>query len=198
MGSAARHGDDIPFCAPFLASARRRGFPDGGRRSAARARLLRGDRRAPADRRRDRRRRRARAPALGARRAPVFRGAGRGRRRGLRDLRLPAQRFARILAIARTVGRRLAVRSGRGDDCADRLCRRLDHGPHRRLSRTAAHRGVGSDRGALPVQPAHGDRRRLAHGRDRRAGDRARRPAVSRPGRDRARARACGSSARRC
>ena len=56
------------------------------------------------------------------------------------------------------------------------------------LSRASAHRGAGPDCGPLSVQPPLGRRRRLAHGRDRGRGDRARKPAVCRSGRDRARA----------
>ena len=84
----------------------------------------------------------ARALALGASRAPVFPGADRHRRRGVRDLRDSTQRLARLLAIARPVGGRLSLRSARRDDRADHLRWRFDPGAHRRLSGTAPHRGA--------------------------------------------------------
>ena len=57
--------------------------------------------------RRDRRRGRARAPARSPVRAPVFHGASCRRRRGLRDFCVSAQRRARLLAIAGTLGGRV-------------------------------------------------------------------------------------------
>ena len=181
-----KHGDDARFCTPFCASPA----------SACVARLLRASRArhlcggcaAATDRRGDRRRWRPCALALGASRAPLFRGADRNRRRGVRDLRDSTQRFARILAAAGAVGGRLSLRSAWGRHRGDHLPWRLDPGPHRRLSGTADHRGAEPHRDPVPVQPLACDWRRLAHGRARRRRDGARRSALSSAGRHRTRA----------
>ena len=98
------------------------------------------------------------------------------------------QRFARILAAARPVGGRLSLRSARRDNRGDHLRWRLDHGPHRRLSGTAHHRGLEPHRDTVPVQSLACDWRRLAHGRTRRRSDGARQSALSSAGPDRTRA----------
>ncbi len=92
------------------------------------------------------------------------------RRRGFRDLRLPAQRLARLLAIGGAVGRRAAFqRRGRGDRLRH-LPRRDARGADRRLSRAAPDRGGRPRRDPVSVQSRRHVGRGLAYGGIGRAG----------------------------
>ena len=89
-----------------------------------------------------------------ARRAPLFPGARRRRRRRLRALCARPQRRPRLLAIAGAVDRRPPLQPALGRHRPHRLFGRRGHGADRGLSRASDRRGAEPDRGSVPVQRA--------------------------------------------
>ena len=157
------------------------------RRGAGRGGDISRDSGAAGGSRRDRRSGRFRAAALGARRAPLFPGARRRRRRRLRALCARPQRRPRLLAIAGAVDRRPPLQPALGRHRAPRLFGRRGHGADRGLPRASDRRGAEPHRRPVPVQRAHRRRGGLAHGGARRRRHAPRGPAVPGSGRDRAR-----------